>query len=172
MSRPPIAPTRSPVKPDMMVSYFEHLMIQIGKILKEDNSTIQLNFKGFRELLSEYSELKIDSYEKAWELARDFNMWAEYFSGIANLIQKEYLDSETKKTELQSIASFDADSTKVANGDRLSNKDERVVKARNSRNAYKAFYDELMNMLSFLERGHYHCKSTYEMAKTLKDKDF
>lgn len=169
MPKPPTTPTYHPDKPELLIDYFEYLLICTRGRLQVDNKKLILKADGFRELKKEYGELKVDDFKKAWELAKQFNMWAEYFSGMANTIQKEFLDSNTHKQKIQAESSFDADSVKVANGDRLSNKDDRVVNARTGRNMYKSFYDSLTKMVEFLERSHYHCKSTYEMAKLMKD---
>lgn len=165
MPAPPVHPTSHPYNPGAQVDYFEYLLLVTRQQLKSNNSSLILKADGLRALLSSYASLQRNDFEKAWELAKDFNLWADYFSGMANTIQKEFLDSNTKKIKVQSEASFDADSTKVANGDRLSNKDDRVVSARINRNTFKSFYDGLLKTVEFLERAHYHCKSTYEMAK-------
>lgn len=165
MPVPPVRPTKHPFNPNAQVDYFEYLLLVTRKQLKTNNSNLSLKADGLRALLTDYSSLKRTDYEKAWELAKDFNLWADYFSGMANTIQKEFLDSNTKKIKIQAEASFDADSTKVANGDRLSNKNSLVVDARTNRNTFKSFHDGLLKTVEFLERAHYHCKSTYEMVK-------
>ena len=51
--------------------------------------------------------VKRTRFIKAWELTKELNAWSEYFSDIANLIQKKYLDSETEKLEQQSLKSIE-----------------------------------------------------------------
>lgn len=158
MAKPPVYPIISPN--GSKTNYFQLLVRMASEYLKEDG--IQLNFQGYTETLIEYASLKENEAEKAWNLAQELNAWAEYMSSIANLVQKLYLDAETEKNEIKSIASVEADKNKVANGDRLSNQDPKVVMARKKRNTLKAFYEELESKVKFLERAHYHCKATYE----------
>lgn len=170
MSQPPITPVTSGKH---KLSYFEHLTMKIIKENKKESNKranedlnlekIELEFDGYRELLKEYRELTVASKKKSWQLARDFNMWSEYFSGLANEIQKIYADIEAEKLKIKSQASHDADPKKVANGKRLANQDERVIEIRKLRNLYKAYYDELKAKIEFLNRAHYHCKSSYEL---------
>ncbi len=160
MSLPPLSPMRNTDgKP---ISYFEKLMRYALDYLKEDG--IKLTFEGYTDTIKDYASLQEDEIDKAWRLAKELNAWTEYFSSISNLIQKLYLDSETSKKEVQATVSLNADSVKVANGDRLSNKDPNVVMARRKRNALKAVHDELEAKISFLERAYYHCKSTCDWA--------
>lgn len=161
MAKPPLNPILT--QDGKETNYFEMLARWASEYLKKDG--IQLNFKGYKETLLEYANVNEDQLEQLWKLAKELNTWAEYFSSIANLIQKMYLDAETEKNEVKSSASVRADEKKVANGDRLSNKDEAVVSARKKRNTLKSFFEELEAKVKFLERAHYHCKATYD-AKT------
>lgn len=164
MAKPPVNPLVS-ADGQTPTNYFQVLARWAGDYVKKDG--IQLNFKGYQETLLEYANLSEHELDKAWRLAKELNTWAEYFSSVANLIQKMYLDSEAEKNEVKSMASFAADDKKVANGDRLSNKDPKVVDARKKRNTLKSFHEELEAKVKFLERAHYHCKATYDAhAKT------
>jgi hypothetical protein len=158
MAKPPLHPLNC--SDGRQISYFELLARWASEHVKKDG--IQLNFKGYEETLLDYANLSENQLEHAWKLAKELNTWAEYFSSIANLIQKLYLDAETEKHEVKSLASFEADDKKVANGDRLSNKDSKVVNARKKRNTLKSFHEELESKVKFLERAHYHCKATYD----------
>lgn len=160
MARPPVTPLRT--KEGKNMSYFEMLSRMTMIYLKRDG--INLNFSGYTETLIEYANMEEKEIEKAWRLTKELNAWSEYFSSIANLIQKVYLDAETDKIEIQATSSIDADAVKVANGERLSNKDPRVIGARKRRNTLKAFHDELEAKIKFLERAYYHCKATCEWA--------
>jgi hypothetical protein len=160
LAKPPIHPLQT--EDGKKMSYFEKLVRMAHEYLKQDG--IQLNFSGYTETLIEYANLQEHDVEKAWRLTKELNAWSEYFASIANLIQKVYLDAETNKMEIQAISSIEADPNKVANGDRLSNKDPRVIEARKKRNVLKALYDELEAKIKFLERAYYHCKSTCEWA--------
>lgn len=144
------------------INYFEKLIEISSEYLEKDG--IKLSFDGYRETLDDYTTLKEDDTSKAWSLIKELNSWSEYFSSVANLIQKLYLDSETDKIETQAIASIEADATKVANGERLSNKDPKVINARKKRNTLKSLHSELESKIKFLERAYYHCKSTCEWA--------
>lgn len=161
MARPPLYPIQTAEGKKM--NYFQDLVTKAYQYLKEDGIT--LSFEGYTETILEYSNLKESDKEKAWELARDLNAWSEYFSSLANLLQKEYLDAMTDKQSTQALASFKADQKKVANGDRLSNKDPDVIFIRKKRNVLKALYDELEAKVKFLERAHYHCKATYDWSQ-------
>lgn len=144
------------------MNYFEKLIEISSKYLKEDG--ISLSFEGYKETLEDYTTLEESNVEKAWLLTKELNSWAEYFSSVANLVQKLYLDSETDKIKTQAIASIEADSSKVANGERLANKSSEVIEARKKRNTLKSLHIELESKIKFLERAHYHCKSTCEWA--------
>ncbi|MFF2531544.1 hypothetical protein ACFVS2_21790 [Brevibacillus sp. NPDC058079] len=158
MAKPPLHPLTTTDGKEL--SYFQLLAHWASEYVKKDG--IQLNFKGYEETLVAYSNLNETDLQKAWNLAKELNTWAEYFSSIANLIQKLYLDAEAEKNEVKSLASIEADDKKVANGDRLSNKDPKVVNARKKRNTLKSFHEELEAKVKFLERAHYHCKATYD----------
>lgn len=160
MSLPPLYPLTN--ESGKQISYFDKLAEYASNYLKEDG--INLNFDGYVKTILEYNNLRENDFSKAWELTKKINTWTEYFSGVANLIQKLYLDSETTKIEAQAIASYCADSIKVANGDRLANKDTNVVNARKKRNTLKSFYDELESKIKFMERAYYHCKATCDWA--------
>lgn len=157
MAKPPVNPISIDNKP---TDYFQHLT----EIVRSDFEAegINLNFHGYKKTIFEYSSLIDSNTQRAWELARDLNMWSEYLSDIASITQKLLLDSETTKIEQIAVSSYEADNVKVANGDRLANKDIRVVNARRKRNAFKAFYSELEAKVNFLERAYYHCKNTFE----------
>lgn len=160
MAKPPVLPLKTEDGKGM--SYFEKLVRMSLVYLKQDG--INLSFEGYTDTLIDYANMKEDELDKAWRLTKELNAWSEYFSSIANLIQKMYLDAETDKIEVQATSSIEADSVKVANGERLSNKDPRVIVARKRRNTLKAFHDELESKIRFLERGYYHCKATCEWA--------
>ena len=170
MSRPPTTPARS--KKGIAITYFEKITEEVIELYKKSIMLKPLNidFKGYRNLLNEYRNLNINDKEEAWKLARDLNLWAEYVSGIMNVIQKDYADMESEKMKILSIASYDADSTKVANGKRLANKDERVVQIRKERNLLKVYYEALLLKIEFLNRAHYNCKSTFELLSKYESK--
>jgi hypothetical protein len=160
LAKPPIHPIKTEDGKEM--SYFEMLVRMANEYLKKEG--ISMNFAGYTETLMEYANLEENELDKAWRLTKELNAWSEYFASIANLIQKVYLDAETKKIEIQATCSINADPNKVANGDRLANKDPKVIEARKKRNVLKALYDELEAKIKFLERAYYHCKSTCEWA--------
>lgn len=164
MAKPPLSPIVFKNKDGIIekeMDYFAFLALKVNPILKQYN--MSLNFYGWKETKLKYAKLKDGDYQLAWTVMEEMNLWADYFSSCANLVQKFYLDSETKKIEIQSIVSVEADSKKVANGDRLANKDKRVVTARKNRNGLKALYDDLQAKVKFCERCHYQAKSMYEV---------
>lgn len=160
-------PPNTPIQVDgKNISYFQLLYLQVNPILMKDNIT--LSFQGYNQTIQEYEKLKETDTENAWKLAKELNAWTEYFSSVSNLIQKMYLDSETDKIAFFATASLKADAVKVANGERMANCNEDVIKARKKRNILKAFNDELVEKMKFLERAHYHCKATYDWANKQK----
>lgn len=156
LPKPPISPLKN--EEGKSISYFEKLADMASVYLKQYD--IILDFSGYKETLIDYSNLREDEADIAWRLTKELNAWTEYFTSIANLIQKLHLDAECDKLEIQAIASIQADSTKVANGDRLANRDSNVIAIRKKRNTLKSFYDELEAKSKFLERAYYHCKAT------------
>jgi len=162
MAMPPTTPIKVGEK---QLTYFQFLALNVKDYLYEYG--IILDFSGLQDTLKKYENMEEDNLEYIWELLKELNAWTDYFSSLANLVQKIYLDSETEKLEIQAIVSIREDPKKVANGDRLANKDAEVVKIRKKRNALKAFYDELVNKVEFLNRAYYHCKITYEINKNI-----
>ncbi|WPQ59659.1 hypothetical protein [Paenibacillus polymyxa] len=158
MAKPPVYPLKT--IEGKSTSYFRILVLWARDYVQPDG--IELNFSGYEKTLEEYADLNENELNKAWKLAKELNTWSEYFSSIANLIQKVYLDAETEKNEVKALASLEADNKKVTNGDRLSNKSEKVVQARKKRNVLKSLHEELCAKVKFLERAHYHCKATYD----------
>jgi hypothetical protein len=160
VAKPPVLPLKTEDGKGM--SYFEKLVRMASEYLRKDG--INLSFEGYTSTLIDYANMQEHEVDKAWRLTKELNAWSEYFSSIANLIQKMSLDAETDKIEVQATSSIEADAMKVANGERLSNKDPRVIEARKRRNTLKALHDELEAKIKFLERGYYHCKATCEWA--------
>ena len=163
MARPPLSPIviEKESKPKEEMDYFGFLARTVHPIAKKYD--MSLNFKGWQDTKLEYANLKDGNYTVAWKVMEEMNLWADYFSSCANVVQKLFLDSETDKIEIQAIASAEADNVKVANGDRLANKDIRVINARKDRNGLKALYEDLQAKVKFCERCHYQAKSMYDV---------
>lgn len=157
MARPPLNPIKLDNKE---MDYFELLARMVYPIVQRYD--VPLNFEGWVSTKKDYANMKDGNYTVAWKVMEEMNLWADYFSSCANMVQKLFLDSETTKIEMQAIASVEADKTKVANGDRLANKDKRVIDARKDRNALKALYEDLQAKVKFCERCHYQAKSMYD----------
>lgn len=154
-------PPKFPLKQNnQSISYFTYLVNSVSSIFEEHG--ISLNFEGYEDTVEEYRKLNYDEFNKTWELAQQLNAWSEYMASIRSNARKLLQDAETDKLSTIATASVIADSAKVANGDRLANKDENVIGIRRRRNAIEAFCDELDAKISFLERAHYFCKSTCE----------
>lgn len=161
MAKPPISPMTITINDkEKDIDYFEFLVLKANDIMKKDG--IKINIKGYKETVEEYKSLQENDLEKMWTLAKDLNAWSEYLSGLCNLIQKYYLDSETKKAEVLSIVSINADQERVTNGKRLADQHKDVILVRQHRNTLQSFYNELEAKVKFLERAHYHCKTTYD----------
>lgn len=163
MSLPPLSPLSHNGKD---VSYFEMAAITASKVLNEYG--IKLNFDGYLDTVKNYHDLDLNDTGSAWELSKELNAWSEYFSDMSNIVQKILLDAETESSEIQAMSSIKHDSEKVSNGNRLSYQDKDVVTVRKKRNVLKAFYDELEAKVKFLERAHYHCKATFDIASKSK----
>lgn len=155
MSKPPKLPINFN---DQNMDYFDYLVTMVAPYFNEFK--IPLDFTGYKELVDVYGNLTNNNTELAWKLSKEINIWSEYISDLSNLTQKLFLDSETDKIEQFSIASYQADKIKVANGERLANKDIAVVSVRKRRNSFKAFSLALESKNKFLERAYHHCKST------------
>lgn len=155
MAKPP----KLPIKFDNKgMDYFDYLVSMVEPYFNEFQ--IPLDFTGYKELVDMYGNLTNENTELAWNLSKEINIWSEYISDLSNLTQKLFLDSETDKIEQFAIASYQADKVKVANGERLANKDLSVVNVRKRRNSFKAFSLALESKNRFLERAYHHCKST------------
>ena len=172
MSRPPLRPI---IHNNHKYSYFEYLVKFVIKKIEIDDTSgrlkPRLDFTGYNDLIENYKNLKLDEPDKAWELAKNFNMWIEYFSSLNSIFEDLYLDAETYKMKEIAVASYEADNKSVANGSRLANKNEQVIEARKIRNIYKSFYNELSKKIEFLEKAYYHCKSTYQLYQKKEDND-
>lgn len=144
--------------------YFDKLLHEVSSYF--DDKNIALNFNGFKETVKEYSTLNPTDFNECWRLSRDFNMWGEYFSNLKALTEKLYLDIETEKKREFACASIKEDSNKVANGDRLANKNLDVVALRKNRNTLKAFITALDSNIEFAYKAHHHCKETCKYLGT------
>ena len=157
MAKPPISPVK--IKEESL-NYFDVLVREVQPYF--DDINIKLSFDGYKDTVKKYSSLKQEDVNNAWEVAKEFNMWSEYFSEICSLTQKLFLDAETEKIEKIAIISTNRDNKNVSNGERLANKDEVVISVRRKRNCLQAFFNELELKIFYLERAYYHCKSTVE----------
>ena len=169
MAKPPataITITRN--NKQLELSYFEHLTLIVHDLLSSEGllekDGLKLNIKGYTETVEEYKNLEENNLDAVWQLAKDLNAWSDYLSSMANLIQKYYLDSETEKAQMLSVVSINADHERVSNGKRIADQDKKVVSVRKKRNVLQSYYNELESKVKFLERAHYHCKSTYDSA--------
>ena len=154
-------PPKLPIKINQKeMTYFDFLVNSVKDIFLEHG--LELRFDGYDETIQTYKELKRNDLDGAWKLAQELNAWSEYLSSIRSNARKMLQDTETEKLSIIATASILADNSKVANGDRLANKDEAVIAVRRRRNAIEAFADELDAKISFLERAHYFCKTTCE----------
>lgn len=154
MARPPIFPVNIN---GVNKNYFEILIEQAEPYLKEDN--IILNITGYSETIEEYNMLNLTDIKTVERLSIELNGWSEYMSTLANIIQNNYLDSETDKIKTQSQKSIDYNEKNVSAGERYANTTDEVIYIRKKRNALKSLYEELISKTKFLERAHYHCKS-------------
>lgn len=157
MAKPPISPIKIGAE---NLNYFDVLVKEVQPYF--DDINIKLSFDGYKDTMIRYSELKQEDVNEAWDIAKEFNMWSEYFAELCSLTQKLFLDSETEKIEKIAIISTNRDNKNVSNGERLANKDETVIQVRKKRNCLQSFYNELELKITYLERAYYHCKATVE----------
>lgn len=155
MAKPPVLST----------DYFDKLLEDI--IPYFSGKTITLQFDGYKQTVKDYSALVPTDINKCWELSRDFNMWGEYFSDLKALAEKLYLDVETDKKKEYSLASIKEDANKVANGDRLANKNPTVVALRRDRNLLQSFITALTSKIDYCYKCHHHCKATCAWEKQM-----
>lgn len=159
-------PPRFPLKNNPQgQTYFDFLVSSVSDIFMEYG--LELRFDGYDQTIESYTQLKHDDFTNAWNLAQELNAWSEYMASIRSNARKMLQDTETEKLSTIATASILADNTKVANGDRLANKDEAVIAVRRKRNAIEAFVEELDSKISFLERAHYFCKTTCEWQQRM-----
>jgi len=149
------------------VSYFEVLLNDAKEILLENNLYIDLT--GYKETMEKLLNLKMKDYDSAWELCQELNAWSDYLSDIRSNCKKILNNLEADKMSIIAEASINADSTKVSNGDRLANKDKSVVDIRKKRNIMESLCNLLDAKIEYMERAHYVCKKTFEIAQNIKD---
>jgi hypothetical protein len=150
------------MNPPRAIGYFSILKDKADECLREEG--LSLDFNGYDELINNYSNLKENEKDKAWQMALEINAWIEYVSNITTVLESIYMNSETEKLRIQSQTSIDYDSKNVSRGNRYANSCEEVVRQREKRNTLKALYDNLLLKKDFLEKAYYHCKMTYELG--------
>ena len=147
-----ILPPKKPI--GNQLSYFDILCEKAQPFIPE----VALVFTGFDDLVDRYVMLSdLDSSGNV-EMAIEFNAWSEYFSEISNVIQNQYLDSETDKLQTFSAASIAFSEKNVSAGDRKANTNADVIIARKKRNALKSLYDALEAKKEFCDKVFYQCK--------------
>lgn len=157
MAKPPLLPIED------RQDYFDRLIEEIIPYFNAKN--IPLSFDGYKETVKEYSELNSSNVDLCWRLSRDFCMWGEYYSNLKALTEKMFLDAETEKKKEYAVASIAEDINKVANGDRLANKNPKVVALRRDRNLLQSFITVLESKIDYCYKCHHHCKATCSWEK-------
>lgn len=159
-------PPKTPVQINgVPMDYFDALILQVKDIYEE--AELPLDFTGYEETISQFTVLEHDNFEISYELAQELLAWNDYINNLKSLTKKLLLDAETDKISEIAQASIKADSNKVANGERLANKDSNVINARKKRNSLEAFYDLLEAKSLLLNQAFYFCKSTCEWGTKL-----
>lgn len=159
MPMPPKNPMRINGK-DM--SYFEVLTLRVQKYVEAEG--IKLNFDGYEETVSRYENMKKTDLSEVWEIGQELNAWSEYLSDVRGIIKLLLKDAETEKLSVIATASISADTNKVANGNRLANRDLTVINVRKKRNAFESMLSLLDSKIAFLDKAYYYCKGTCEWA--------
>ena len=140
--------------------YFNYVIDTAAQLLPD----IPLDFTGYDELIDELKTFEFSDTNRAWEISQKCNAWCEYISDIKAVIHQKLADAETDKKVIISLASSKADDKKVANGDRLANKDPDVVKIRKYRNFLEALLQLLEDKHQFLIQSHYFTKMTCDWS--------
>ena len=157
-------PPKTPVNVDgTPMDYFDAIILEVEDIYREAN--LPLDFTGYLETINNFTELSFDDFETSYQLAEELFAWSDYVNNLKGLTKKLLLDAETEKITEIAKASVKADDTKVANGERLANKDENVILARKKRNTLEAFYDLLEAKSNLLNQAFYFCKSTCDWER-------
>lgn len=162
MPMPPKTPVNIQGTP---MDYFDALILEVKPIY--EGADLPLDFSGYEETIHTFTSLSHDDFETSYTLAEELFAWSDYINNLKSLTKKLLLDAETDKISEIATASVKADSEKVANGERLANKDENVISIRKKRNALEAFYDLLEAKSNLLNQAFYFCKSTCEWDKRL-----
>ena len=147
------------------ISYFEFLLNEASPILNDFH--FQIDITGYSHTIDKLNKLTLDDYSTAWELSQELNSWSDYLSDILSNCRCILRNLETDKMAKVATASANADSNKVANGDRLANKDDSVISIRKKRNCIESLCELLDSKIQFLERSHYLCKKTFEWNQTV-----
>lgn len=140
--------------------YFNY-MIKTGTELLPD---VSLDFTGYDELIESLKQFNYSDTASAWEISQQCNAWCEYIADLKAIIHQKLADAETDKKVVISIASSKADDKKVANGDRLANKEPEVVKIRKYRNFLEALLQLLEDKHQFLIQSHYFTRMTCDWS--------
>lgn len=146
-------------------SYFEFLLDEASPILIDYK--FQIDITGYAQTVEKLNKLTLHDYASSWELSLELNSWSDYLSDILSNCRCILRNLETEKMAKVATASANADSNKVANGDRLANKDEAVISIRKKRNCIESLCELLDSKIQFLERSHYLCKKTFEWNQTV-----
>lgn len=157
MAMPPI------FKNENNQSYFDTLLENAKPILDENNITVDIS--GYKETMNSLAALKLSDYNAAWQLSLELNAWSDYLSDIRSNCKRILNNLEAEKMSIIATASLVADKVKVSNGDRLANKDEKVVEIRKKRNTMESLCELLDSKIAYMERAHYLCKKTFETAQ-------
>lgn len=137
-------------------TYLEYFVATINSDFKAYG--VQLNFTGLINLSKEYLEIDYKNLNNCSRMSRDFNMWSSYIDSLESTTKKLYLDAETNKTNEISVASFLHGGKNKSHGERLANMDEKVIKARQTRNSFDAFHECLESLEQFFIRCHYETR--------------
>lgn len=140
--------------------YFDQMI----KMANEANLGLCFDFTGYEQLVDQLKNFKLADTESAWEISQQCNAWCEYIADLKALVQQKLADAETDKKLIIAEASAKADDKKVANGDRLANKDSNVVQIRKYRNFLEALLQLLEDKHQFLIQSHYFARMTCDWS--------
>lgn len=156
-------PPKLPIKINgKNMTYLEALSLRVKKYIEAEGLT--LNFDGYQETINRYERMNKSNINDVWEIGQELNAWSEYLSDLRAVVSHLLKDTETEKKSIIAMASINADTSKVANGNRLANRDTAVIEIRKKRNALEAILSLLDSKITFLDKAYYYCKGTCEWA--------
>lgn len=132
---------------------FQQLATIVNTYLKEEG--IQLNFSGYSKTLQRYFRVQDYDLVEIYHIMNDCNLWTNYLSEVANLIQYKFLEYKVETDRLcafvqKKAIDYDLEQTIKANKDKTK--------------AFEIFYQQLIAQKTFFEKAFWHCYQLYQQG--------